>query len=208
MKKLYFFIFIFCISSISFGQTYFVINQISIEPENPTTDDSINILLIGSLSEMGAYIEEVEVFIQDNDVFLTIHANSTGGFQMLIDYTESIELAPLFSGDYQIHIEGDFILDNVSDPLEYYFTVEDATGLHEQIAQNIFEIFPNPASDYININCQNCDAFSFKIINSNGVELLKSSQMNKINITELKFGLYFLVLYSGEKQFIHSFVKQ
>lgn len=140
------------ISSFSYSQNYFAISQINIEPEYPTTDDSIRIHLIGYLTETGVIIDNVEVLVQDNEVFLTINVHSSGGFQMLIDHTETINLGLLSSGDYHINISGDYISDNVSDPSQYHFTVEEATGILSQTSNAKFSVYPNPASVYVSVD--------------------------------------------------------
>lgn len=140
------------ISSFSYSQTYFAISQINIEPEYPTTDDSIRIHLIGYLTETGVIIDNVEVLVQDNEVFLTINVHSSGGFQMLIDHTETINLGLLASGDYHINISGEHISDNVSDPSQYHFTVEEATGILSQTSNAKFSVYPNPAKEYTEIS--------------------------------------------------------
>ena len=196
------------LSGISFSQTYFAISQINIEPEYPTTEDSISIHLIGYLTETGVIIDNVEVLVQDNEVFLTINVHSSGGFQMLIDHTETINLGLLSSGDYHINISGDYISDNVSDPSQYHFTVEEATGINNSVCQNDFSVYPNPASEYISLSCHNCKDFSFNIINSNGVKLLSSKKVRSIDISQFTPGLYYLLLFNDEGKFVKSFIKK
>ena len=66
-------------------------------------------------------------------------------------------------------------------------------------------IFPNPSTDYININLSSeldINKFYFKIMDVNGNEVLKNTiyyHHSKINISNLSAGLYFLQLYNENR---------
>ncbi|MCF6332824.1 MAG: T9SS type A sorting domain-containing protein [Draconibacterium sp.] len=73
-------------------------------------------------------------------------------------------------------------------------------------------LFPNPASDYLNIKglfsfSQN-DEMKCEIIDINGNTLIKEINTNKIYIEDLDPGLYFLKLENNKKVSFNKFLKQ
>lgn len=77
--------------------------------------------------------------------------------------------------------------------------------------RNDFKIYPNPASEIINITAQNIK--SYKIISQNGRIVKKSKVVNKghfaIYISDLSEGLYFLeVLFNDDNKLVSKFIKK
>ncbi|NOR87869.1 MAG: hypothetical protein GQ527_09690, partial [Bacteroidales bacterium] len=97
-KNIFVFVLALCVST-GFSQVYFAIDNIFLDPENPNTQDSVGIILSGDLTSTGSYIDTAFFEIIDNEIFITIDCNSTGGYQMLIDHEKTINLGLLPSGD-------------------------------------------------------------------------------------------------------------
>jgi len=68
-------------------------------------------------------------------------------------------------------------------------------------------VFPNPTSKYLNINLNNADHFNFEIINAVGGIVMKGKYYNKIDISSLTDGIYFINLEQGVHQMTKKFVK-
>lgn len=67
-----------------------------------------------------------------------------------------------------------------------------------------YTIYPNPATSFINVKCNNLHDTQFKIINSMGVEVLNTKingDENIIDVSELNNGIYFGVM-EGETKVI------
>lgn len=68
-----------------------------------------------------------------------------------------------------------------------------------------FQIYPNPTSDYLNIKTQSID-YNFSIYNSLGQKMNVSSVENKIDVSNLSTGIYFIKIEtqttSATKRFI------
>lgn len=81
----------------------------------------------------------------------------------------------------------------------------------EERVSNNFQVFPNPAQDFLNFKWDNNkrERFSYKIFNSIGQIILDNSELDdyrKINISKLPVGVYFLEInskkYSSSLRFI------
>jgi hypothetical protein len=61
-------------------------------------------------------------------------------------------------------------------------------------ASNSFNIYPNPANDFINIgiNDNHNGNFNISIYNSLGIKVLETSDESTINIEDLPSGMYFI----------------
>ncbi|MBL0238189.1 MAG: T9SS type A sorting domain-containing protein [Saprospiraceae bacterium] len=73
--------------------------------------------------------------------------------------------------------------------------------------KNQISVFPNPTSKYLNISLNNDDHFNFEIINAVGVLVMKGKYQNKIDISSLTDGIYFINLEQGRHQMTKKFVK-
>lgn len=69
-----------------------------------------------------------------------------------------------------------------------------------------FELYPNPASEFLNIK-GNLANFSVEIINTNGNSVLKVQNQKNIKISDLADGLYLLKITSGNEEITKNFVK-
>lgn len=57
-----------------------------------------------------------------------------------------------------------------------------------------FNVYPNPANDFINIEINNNydSNFNISIYNSLGIKVIETSNENTINIEDLPSGMYFI----------------
>lgn len=81
----------------------------------------------------------------------------------------------------------------VKDTLTYLLIVNDPQAINEVQNQSLFNIFPNPASDLINIRSEKI--FQFSITDVSGKEILKAkNETNTISFptSELSSGVYFV----------------
>jgi hypothetical protein len=69
-------------------------------------------------------------------------------------------------------------------------------------------IFPNPASTDININAPSGESFQIEIRNSFGQTILKDQNKNRIDISNLKNGLYLISVIQGQHGYTHKIMKQ
>ena len=86
----------------------------------------------------------------------------------------------------------------------------DTTNVNELEINNVsFDIYPNPASDVINIK-SNAQRYEYQMINSLGQVVLEgvSSGENTISVANMKNGIYFLRLVSDDEMSINKITIQ
>jgi hypothetical protein len=101
----------------------------------------------------------------------------------------------------------------------YYYldvvSVEDCdttTSIHKVIPnQSSFSIYPNPATDYFNINTNHTDSYDLTIYNAFGQKLYEekniSSDRKTIATTQFNRGLLFISIKSNHQQFYYKLLK-
>ena len=74
--------------------------------------------------------------------------------------------------------------------------------------QNQYEIYPNPAHDFVNISSNNNSSFMVSIIDFTGKTVYKSTAGGFINldITNLAKGVYLIKVNEDDKSFIHKLI--
>ena len=67
-------------------------------------------------------------------------------------------------------------------------------------------IFPNPAEDFVQVKSNNTGIDRIEVLNLQG-EKIKNTDGNRIGVSELKSGFYFLKIRTGNSYFIRRFLK-
>jgi len=106
-----------------------------------------------------------------------------------IDYFEGLPNTPNFIPDSAI-----FVTDEQ----------QCNTASLDDLNINSFSIFPNPAKDYLNIDCSSLE--SVTIYNILGKELIKESN-NRINVSSLSKGVYFIKVSDDVNSSTKRFIK-
>lgn len=113
---------LFIAAQLTLGQTYFYIDAIGVQPEEPTATDELFIELSGGLSSTGAYIVSSNASVQGNTVSITIVAADNGGATVIVPHTETIAIGTLPAGEYMIEINGTFAAD-LAPNAQHFFQV-------------------------------------------------------------------------------------
>ncbi|MEO5569628.1 MAG: T9SS type A sorting domain-containing protein, partial [Bacteroidia bacterium] len=75
--------------------------------------------------------------------------------------------------------------------------------------ENDFLIYPNRANDFINLFYVNQNVNDeIKIVNTLGETLIKTTNKNKIDVSSLPNGIYFVSIISENRNSINKFIKQ
>ena len=78
----------------------------------------------------------------------------------------------------------------------------DLTGTHELNGEEIM-IYPNPATDFINIEAMRLESYSIELLNLQGQSILKSNLESRIDVRQLNRGIYFIkVTNASTNQFV------
>ncbi len=84
---------------------------------------------------------------------------------------------------------------------------DDISAVGNETKENELHIFPNPASDFINVNYKSKTSHvQFEIMDVTG-RIVSTSKEMKIDVSQLAQGLYLLKVADGEVQFVRRFVK-
>ncbi|MDN6310646.1 MAG: T9SS type A sorting domain-containing protein [Flavobacteriaceae bacterium] len=91
----------------------------------------------------------------------------------------------------------------------YYFSETCVLNI-EQFNQELVNIYPNPTSEFINIEVNNIKFDAIKIFNLQGqlVKVFNNLDKETIDVSDLKNGLYFMALKSDQGDVIKKFIKQ
>jgi len=97
------------------------------------------------------------------------------------------------------------------DGIELYKIHETGTGISD-LNQIKVSVYPNPADDYINISNFENEYLEFSLIDLNG-KIFESGQVEnqsikKINLTDLKNGVYFICIKNSKKRHNIKIIRQ
>jgi uncharacterized protein (TIGR02145 family) len=128
--------------------------------------------------------------------FWTSSAGSTGrAFWRRLSHDYS---STLFGGSgYMFYVENGY-------SVRFSRTAQTANINNNAI--NDFKIIPNPTSDYLLI--ENLDTKNAIIYNIHGKEVMKVNNKNKIDVSSLSKGVYFVRVYDGINSSIKKFIKK
>lgn len=136
---------------------------------------------------------------------------------------------------YKLNIDTitNYIITNISDSAKYYWTIGTYNKTHkiwafarpnsfstigfdgifeiDNMENNDIQIFPNPIKDYflIKYNTNIAGDLRSTIYSSNGVELMTfiCKDNEKVNITSLKSGIYYLIMESKNRKYFKKLIK-
>jgi hypothetical protein len=91
-----------------------------------------------------------------------------------------------------------------------FYQQADPNGISEsELIQSPFSLYPNPASERIEIKIQHEFLYNFEIMNSLGEVILSHSNIygnQYVNVESFAPGMYFLRFYKGDLQFTHRLI--
>ncbi|MEI8136608.1 MAG: T9SS type A sorting domain-containing protein [Bacteroidota bacterium] len=80
-----------------------------------------------------------------------------------------------------------------------------SAGVNENQLKNNFKVFPNPVSEKLFV--QGVSDLKLKVLNLLGETIIGETLADTINVSELKNGIYFLQINSGNSQSVVKFIK-
>jgi len=78
----------------------------------------------------------------------------------------------------------------------------------ESLSDYDVSIFPNPADVEINVRLSSDKNFEIEIVNALGEKLISARNQNRIDISKLPSGVYFIKVFSSDKLITRKFIKQ
>lgn len=206
------------LSLTSFSQS---IQSLTINPSNPTTADTIQILATCTFFS-GNCDDHTQYYFINGNTIQSGALHCLGVLSVICNATDTFNILPLPSGSYTCIFQADAglgpspctpgIVAGPTDTLD--FVVTPATGQPETDLENSFSITPNPASDHIKVHFhENQEPVKISISNNLGQvicsEILSDSQNNfvKLDINLWPKGIYFVTVFYEKAVLTRRFVK-
>ncbi|HHH53761.1 MAG TPA: T9SS type A sorting domain-containing protein, partial [Bacteroidetes bacterium] len=149
----------------------------------------------------------------DGSSFNVTVTNGTDDFTMRID--NDVDLSTMNAPDYSFNLTG---IGGQYDPSKpytegYQILPRYSSDLEKILAtnnldSNALNIYPNPTSQYLNIEAGNHDYSKLTIYNLFGDKVLTSAYKNKLDISFLNPGIYYLTLNNKNETATAKFIKQ
>ena len=196
------------------------------------TGDYINISQENTTYDLNGNITLIETTGFDNDGVVVYYIqrgyaydeNGHMAYSLFPNYdSESSSFIPGFKTEYSTVLDTDTKLDRMGTSYEYntssgqwdqfvgeevqsffYYTKLDAMSA-EVIEEAQFSIYPNPAKDFLFINGATIERAT--IYNILGKEVFKINNQNKLDISPLSKGVYFINVSDGVKASTKKFIK-
>ena len=212
MKFKAFFTLIF-LSQIGFSQT---ILQLRAIPPNPTVSDSVFLLADLEFRYSLCDLDNKSHFISGRTIVANTH-HCSGIAAALCYPTDTFALGYLSPGRYTVNLgltngaapvpcTPGFGLDD-SDTMS--FTVQSGLGI-ENVEKSKLRIYPNPANESITLSAAYKSFIqSFKILSITGAVVLENDlSQDRILVSDLEPGIYFIELYHKGGKFVERFIKE
>jgi hypothetical protein len=172
------------------------IDSLKLIPENPTVADEIKIVCYATFPSGSCDLENHSVIVLGNQITLNIEY-SPGAATYICHDVDTISLGNLNAGDYELDVN--LIIqpmDTIEDHDTLFFSIGNLLGINENTNTFDVSVHPNPFNKELRIET---DAIIEKVeLNSiSGQKVSKEIDFahdKKINLSDLKDGIYLLVL--------------
>ena len=219
------------------SQHLFWVDSVRAYPLNPTTNDSIHVLIAGKFSDTGVRISNVVTTVSTDTVTLDFYETYCSGFDVIIPFDTTVNIGQLTAGNYFVRYRG--IIDTNTVDTIYCFTVPNfipydsvgvnisvlPTGIASLKLENEINIFPNPTSGQLTISSSSAEGLirpggqfpinEIEIYNSLGRIVHTQATLNDhsafqttIDVSKLPSGIYFVKVTAGEKILVGKFIKE
>jgi len=109
--------------------------------------------------------------------------------------TSNLGGSSLFATDINGDTKKDILMATPNeDKISWYENLSNTTNIATNIT-NEMKLYPNPTGDFINIKSDNNELFNIKIMNSLGQIIYFTKNSNRINISSLSEGIYYINVY-------------
>ena len=145
-------------------------------------------------------------------VTLTVNGSPTTGEISLLDNSSTLATAPALLGSLDSFVQVDVIDDgtvsfaNEFSGLTGNIAYDFSTLNIEELEGNSISIYPNPVSEIIYIK-SNLELTKIELFDILGKRVLTTNNTDKVNVTNLKTGVYFLKIQSSKGQITKKIIK-
>ena len=157
-------------------------------------------VMISDLSFAGALTHETAG--NDGEIDLTV-TGGTGSYTYNWSSGETTEdITGLTVGDYTVTVDDGACTDSST------FTIINVLGIENESSIEGLEVYPNPTSSFVTINLEG--EFVYSVVNVLGEVVYSGNGVNteKLDLTDLESGTYFITIDNDDKQETLKIVKQ
>jgi hypothetical protein len=190
--------------------------QMRTVPANPTPSDTVLLLADLEFRYSGCDLDNKTHYISGNSIVASTH-HCIGIAAALCYPTDTFNLGLLNPGVYTVNLsltQGMATVPctpgfAVSDTASFNFTVQTGLGIPE-IPISSFSVYPNPTTDFIDLS----EAYksvikSVKILSADGSLVLEYElPSDRIDVSKLAAGIYYLELYHNTGKVTEKFIKE
>ncbi len=171
---------------------------VSIDPDNGRQDSEGDYLISGSETMWTEGIETI-VFKYHDDNSITLEPQS-----ITIDNDTEVTVVLAIPIDQQLGVY-DIYVDDIM--LENGFTVDILDAITDELISGV-NIYPNPAQNYLNLDLPEGSEYRIVAIDGRQMSDFKSdNSTNKLNVSNLENGIYFVQVKMNGESFTKKFVK-
>jgi len=157
------------------------------------------------IQHSNGYISPATISIPENSSqIFTITPNS--GYKIeTATYNETDITGELIdNGNYSTYEVSDISVNGT-------LTATYSLSLNDKLIKNKFEVFPNPANNFITVNCSSNENSEIQIFNILGIKVFDTTTTDfpeEINISDFSSGIYYLKIIQNNKFIDTKFVKK
>lgn len=198
MKKVIFFFFLLCFSFTTKAQQS---DSIVMNPVSPSAIDTIRFYIYLSFPQ-GSCVDVANSFVSGNNIYgNSFHC--MGDIMSICYDVDTIVVPPLMAGNYTFYYSLDAGYGppgNCSAGFQPYdwdtiaFSVSIPLGIESNVKPPIYSLFPNPASDYVNLSNPGNKTVVLEMFNNMGKLIFSTnaeSTISSLDISYLVPGIYF-----------------
>lgn len=188
----------FFASQYTFAQQGSVIDSLKILPNNPDENQTIQLIVYATFPTGDCNLSNHTIDIVEGDISVMLNYE-VGDLTVICHAVDTISIGNLNPRDYLITANLTVnLLDAIFDTDTLSFEVDEVLGLDEKFDENDLVIYPNPFHDGIQIrnNSASVDFSNLEIYTVLGtlVAQRKLDSFERIDVSDLKVGIYFVVL--------------
>lgn len=178
-----------------FAQTN-IFDSLKIIPTNPTANDDIKLVIHATFSSGSCDLNNYNVVVQEGNI--TVITNFTvGDAEYICSSADTVSLGSFTAGSYELTALLTInLMEAIFDTETINFEVSSVTFEEELTANTSISIHPNPVLTTLKIESDL--SFSileiFEVTGKKVREINMTSSIENINVSDLKSGVYFVVL--------------
>jgi hypothetical protein len=202
-------------------------------PENPDENDAVKVVAricytVSADNPVYPTLASQKEILEDNSINIKLNynyddQNNSALQKIVIPVFDTIDIGRLHAGDFLIDLNVNTTHSNSGDPytVEYdknlylSFSVSQSNGTNDPLVHSGFKIYPSPAKDFLMVECNDdnirINTIELYTISGTKVKTIPVEEQNrnkrmKIDVSNLKKGIYLITFNTGDSNFVQKFI--